>query len=78
MYVRPEFRRRGIGAALLEELIAQAREIGYAAIRLDCPLFLKPAHALYRSAGFYEIEPYAGTEIPPEFQHLWLFMEKRL
>lgn len=78
MYVRPEFRRRGIGASLLEGLIAQAREMGYAAIRLDCPLFLTPAHALYRSAGFYDIEPYAESEIPPEFHQYWLFMEKRL
>jgi hypothetical protein len=33
------------------------------------------AHALYRSAGFREIEPYPGSEIPEAFQSNWIFME---
>ena len=32
----------------------------------------------YRSAGFQEIEPYPESEIPPEFQRHWVFMEKQL
>jgi GNAT superfamily N-acetyltransferase len=78
MYVRPEFRGRGIGRALLEALLAEAQEIGYPRVRLDSTRFMKAAHALYRSAGFQEIEPYAESEIPPEFQHEWVFMEKHL
>jgi GNAT superfamily N-acetyltransferase len=78
MYVRPEFRRRGIGLALLEALIAQARQIGYPTIRLDSTRFMKAAHSLYRSLGFREIDPYPESEIPPEFQHQWVFMEKHL
>jgi GNAT superfamily N-acetyltransferase len=78
MYVRPAFRRRGIGLALLEALIAEARQIGYPTMRLDSTRFMKAAHSLYRSVGFREIDPYPESEIPPEFQHQWVFMEKRL
>jgi hypothetical protein len=34
------------------------------------------AHQLYRSRGFAEIQPYEGSEIPPEFQQNWVFMER--
>ena len=78
MYVLPEFRRRGIGRALLETLMAEAGEMGYSVIRLDSPRFMDAAHALYRSAGFYPIEPYAESEIPPEAWQHWVFMEKEL
>ena len=78
IYVRPGFRGRGIGRALLERLLAEAKEIGYPAIRLDSARFMREAHALYRSAGFDEIEPYPESEIPPEFQKHWVFMERQL
>jgi GNAT superfamily N-acetyltransferase len=78
MYVRPEFRRTGIGRALLEALIAEAQEIGYPSVRLDSTRFMEAAHSLYRSVGFHEIEPYAESEIPPDFQRHWVFMEKQL
>jgi GNAT superfamily N-acetyltransferase len=78
MYVRPEFRGQGIGRVLLEALIAEAQQIGYQTVRLDSTRFMKAAHSLYRSAGFQEIEPYPESEIPPEFQRHWVFMEKQL
>ncbi len=78
MYVRSEFREKGIGRALLEKLISEARMIGYPWIRLDSSRFMKAAHSLYRSAGFQEIDPYKESEIPPEYQHNWIFMEKKL
>jgi GNAT superfamily N-acetyltransferase len=78
MYVRPEFRGKGIGRALLEKLIAEAKEIGYSTVRLDSARFMKEAQALHRSAGFHEIEPYPASEIPQEFQEHWVFMEMRL
>jgi GNAT superfamily N-acetyltransferase len=78
MYVRPEYRGKGIGRALLEALVAAAQQIGYQTIRLDSVRFMTAAHALYRSAGFQEIEPYSESEIPTEFHKHWVFMEKKL
>ncbi len=75
MYVRPSYRGTGVGRAILQSLVEQARQIGYTRIRLDSALFMKEAHAMYRSAGFTPIEPYAESEIPPEFRRNWIFME---
>ncbi len=76
MYVRDKFRSKGVGRALVEELIAAAREIGFARLRLDSARFMRAAHSLYRSAGFTEIDPYPESEIPAEFQANWIFMER--
>ncbi len=78
MFVRPAFRGKAIGRALVDELIAEARQMGYRRICLDSARFMIAAHALYRSVGFYEIAAYAGSEIPKEFQAHWIFMEKAL
>jgi ribosomal protein S18 acetylase RimI-like enzyme len=59
LYVRPEFRGRGLGRALTEKLIAEAKQIGYARLRLDTlPGKMDQAIAMYRSFGFQEIPPY--------------------
>ena len=34
------------------------------------------AQRLYRSRGFAERTPYAGTEIPPHLQQYWIFFER--
>jgi GNAT superfamily N-acetyltransferase len=78
MYVRQPYRGRGIGRALLRGLLEQAKEVGYALVRLDSTRFMRQAHALYRSEGFREIGPYPGSEIPKEFQVHWVFMERDL
>lgn len=78
MYVRPKARGQGVGRALLQSLIREARQIGYQRVRLDSARFMTAAHALYLSAGFREIEPYPGSEIPQAFQSNWIFMELTL
>ena len=78
MYVRPQARNRGLGRALLDQLLEEARQIGCERIRLDSARFMTEAHRLYRARGFQEIEAYEGSEIPKEFQENWIFMERKL
>ncbi len=75
MYVRPGYRKAGLGRTLLNHLLREAQDIGYQLVRLDSARFMKEAHQLYRSCGFKEIVAYEGSEIPKEFQGNWVFME---
>lgn len=58
MYVRPEFRGKHISRALVNKIIGDAREIGYACILLDTEPCLDTAIRLYLSAGFKFTERY--------------------
>lgn len=86
MYVQPHVRGAGAGRLLLQQLLSDAREIGYEAVRLESLKFLSAAHALYRSAGFVEITPYAEnsmTKYQPlgtidRYRSSAVFMELRL
>ncbi len=78
MYVRPEFRGKGLGKLILTNLIESARDIGYKYIRLDSTRFMKEAHSLYRSMGFKDIEPYVESEIPDDFKSHWVFKQLNL
>lgn len=78
MYVRPQARNRGLGRALLNRLLEEARRIGYESLRLDSARFMTDAHRLYVSSGFREIEPYEGSEVPVDLQKHWIFMELKL
>jgi GNAT superfamily N-acetyltransferase len=77
-YVRSAYRRKGIGKALLEHVLAEAGELGFSSVFLGSWGFMKAAHALYRSCGFQEVEPYPGISTPEELQSGWKFMEKKL
>lgn len=59
LFVRDEFRGRGIGVALIERIIEEGRSGGYVKLRLDtfAPKMGK-AIELYRSHGFREIPQY--------------------
>ena len=64
LYLRPQFRGKGLGRALAEYLIAEARQMGYSRMRLDTvePV-MKDAVAMYRKLGFREISPYRKNPI---------------
>ncbi len=59
LYLRPQFRGKGLGRTLADRIIAEARQIGYRRMRLDTvePV-MKDAVAMYRKLGFKEIAPY--------------------
>jgi putative acetyltransferase len=64
LYLRPQLRGRGVGRALAETVIAEARTIGYRKMRLDTVEPVMPnAVAMYRRLGFKEIGPYRPNPI---------------
>ncbi|MBE9606053.1 GNAT family N-acetyltransferase [Acetobacteraceae bacterium H6797] len=63
LYVSPEGRGLGLGRALLEAILAEARRIGYREIRLDTLPGMDSAIALYEKAGFSRIPAYYETPL---------------
>ena len=65
LFVRPEFRGKGIGLKLATRLIEDASQIGYRAMRLDTIAGkMDSAIAMYRGLGFREIPPYYDNPVP--------------
>ena len=58
LFVRTDYRDLGIGKKLITMIIETAKTLGYSYIRLDTLSTMDKAQSLYKSFGFYEIEPY--------------------
>jgi ribosomal protein S18 acetylase RimI-like enzyme len=58
LYVRPNYRGMGVGMALCQRLIADAKEIGYANMLLDSVKDMESAIELYEKLGFKRIPAY--------------------
>ena len=58
LFVLDKFRGHGLGKMLVEQIILDARAIGYSEILLDSFTSMESAIALYQKFGFEEIAPY--------------------
>ncbi|MBM9458975.1 GNAT family N-acetyltransferase [Nocardioides sp. zg-536] len=67
-------RRRGVGAALLDHVLARARERGHVRVSLETGVedYFAPARTLYLSRGFTECPPFEGYGLDPNSVFLTL------
>lgn len=64
LYVRPAFRAKKLGRALVERALAEAKAAGYTRLVLDTLPSMTEARALYRKLGFTPSEPYWENPTP--------------
>jgi len=66
LYVRASARGGGYGRLLAERVVADARAIGYRAMRLDTlrTPAMAAANRLYEAMGFRDIPPYYANPLP--------------
>ncbi len=64
LYVRPAFRRFGLGRLLAQNLMDRATEAGYSSMLLDTLDDMEAARGLYESLGFVEVPPFYFNPIP--------------
>ena len=63
LYLSPASRGLGIGKKLVDEVIKEAKRLGYEQMRLDTLPSMVGARALYKGVGFVEVEKYYETPI---------------
>jgi GNAT superfamily N-acetyltransferase len=63
LYVRPPYRGHGVGRALAERIITEARIRGFRAMRLDTLPSMQEAARMYEQLGFRDIPPYRFNPI---------------
>ena len=64
LYVRPAYRKFGLGRLLAQALLDRGLQAGYSAMLLDTLDDMEAARSLYASLGFEEIPPYYFNPIP--------------
>ncbi len=64
LFVRPAFRRFGLGRQLARQLLDAATQAGYSTLLLDTLDDMEAARGLYTTLGFVEVPPYYYNPIP--------------
>jgi GNAT superfamily N-acetyltransferase len=64
LFVRPAFRRFGLGRILAQALLDEAQRAGYSEMLLDTLDDMEAARGLYVTLGFEEVPPYYYNPIP--------------
>lgn len=64
LFVRPAFRRFGLGRILAQALMDRATEAGYSSMLLDTLDDMEAARGLYESLGFAEVPPFYFNPVP--------------
>jgi putative acetyltransferase len=73
LYVRPEYRKTGLGRVLVARLLQLATNKGFEKMQLDTLKRLQPAIRLYEQFGFTYTTPYYANPISDV-----VYMEKQL
>ncbi|MGB8192988.1 MAG: GNAT family N-acetyltransferase [Chitinophagaceae bacterium] len=73
LYVKPAYRKSGLGKELVTRLLSFAKENGFKKMQLDTLQRLQPAIRLYEQFGFTHTSPYYSNPIAGV-----VFMEKLL
>jgi len=76
MFVPAAFRGRGIGRALADRIITEARVVGYERMRLDTSRRQREAMRLYERSGFKKIPPY--YDLSDDLKSWLVFFELKL
>ena len=74
MFVRPAFRGRGIGVAMLDHLAEYVRERQIKLLRLETGIYQTNAIALYERWGFQRRPPFGEYREDPNS----VYLEKRV
>ncbi len=73
MFVYTEYHGMGVGVALANAIIQEAKSLGYERMLLDTGARQKEAKGLYHRMGFKDVPPY--YDLPPNLSTWLTFME---
>ena len=76
MFVPEEFRGLGIGRALADRVLGDAKSAGYSRMRLDTSRHQKEAIGLYERSGFKRIAPY--YDLTEDLRDWLVFFERAI
>jgi putative acetyltransferase len=79
MFTRPTARRKGVAAALLQRLEAEARAAGHSVLRLETGMYQDEAIGFYERAGFERCAAFGDyLDLSPQAIETSVFYEKSI